>query len=373
MMGGLLRQRAFCYRALVVVVALLYFARIHDAHNDAAPAAPCPTDRGVTVEAAYRPGLITLDADSKDWADVKGEQFELLPATNPDPAAKYPLGSGSIQIKAVHDGRDIFFNLEFPGDYFFKDGVPENCPSVALMFGVGDDATYDDMGGCKQNPADCSAESCHGFDVDIMHFTISTAIPGRLYGANLLDNVNGTGADRFGSLVDMYAWSPHCKYLDGAGPNAVEGSGAQNDWQGAWTHTSIELDYGLVKSDSPFSTDGQSGFYIFEFSRPLRTSDRLQQDVQFTIGSTFRLAAAVWYPVSGKAWSPFEHYSANCEWIPLKISVASGSIMTSSKVEDILSIVSIFVALTALGITLVLGWWVKTHSPRVGFQEVPNL
>lgn len=52
------------------------------------------------------------------------------------------------------------------------------------------------MGGCKASPDKCSSETCHGYDVDIMHFTISTAIPGRLYGANLVDNVNGTGADR---------------------------------------------------------------------------------------------------------------------------------------------------------------------------------
>lgn len=97
------------------------------------------------------------------------------------------------------------------------------------------------------------------------------------------------------------------------------------------------------------------------------------QDVQFTIGSTFRLGAAVWYPVNGQPWSPYEHYSANCEWIPLKISAASGSGMTSSKVEDVLSVVSIFVALVALSITLLLGWWVKTNSQRVGFHEVPNL
>lgn len=26
-------------------------------------------------------------------------------------------------------------------------------------------------------------------------------------------------ADRFGHLVDVYAWNPHCRYLDGMGPS----------------------------------------------------------------------------------------------------------------------------------------------------------
>lgn len=34
---------------------------------------------------------------------------------------------------------------------------------------------------------------------------------------------------------------------------------------------------GFVEGDSPYATSGQKGTYYFEFSRPLRTMDRLQQ------------------------------------------------------------------------------------------------
>lgn len=36
---------------------------------------------------------------------------------------------------------------------------------------------------------------------------------------------------------------------------------------------------GFVEEDSPYASDGQKGTYYFEFSRPLRTMDRLQQVV----------------------------------------------------------------------------------------------
>lgn len=34
---------------------------------------------------------------------------------------------------------------------------------------------------------------------------------------------------------------------------------------------------GFVEEDSPYSPDAQKGTYFFEFSRPLRTRDHLQQ------------------------------------------------------------------------------------------------
>ena len=34
---------------------------------------------------------------------------------------------------------------------------------------------------------------------------------------------------------------------------------------------------GFVEEDSPYASSGQKGTYYFEFSRPLRTMDRLQQ------------------------------------------------------------------------------------------------
>lgn len=52
------------------------------------------------------------------------------------------------------------------------------------------------MGGCQESPATCNRTSCHGFEVDIMHFSIGNAIPGRLYGWNPVDGRDGNGGDR---------------------------------------------------------------------------------------------------------------------------------------------------------------------------------
>ncbi|GMI98893.1 hypothetical protein like AT3G62370 [Hibiscus trionum] len=53
----------------------------------------------------------------------------------------------------------------------------------------------------------------------------------------------------------------------------------------------------FVEDDSPYSTGGQTGTYYFEFARPLRSMDRLQQDVQFTIDGSSKMSVAFWYPV----------------------------------------------------------------------------
>lgn len=52
------------------------------------------------------------------------------------------------------------------------------------------------MGGCEEEPDTCTSKSCKGHEVDLMHFSIGKAIPGRLYGGNLLDNSEGNGGDR---------------------------------------------------------------------------------------------------------------------------------------------------------------------------------
>lgn len=75
------------------------------------------------------------------------------------------------------------------------------------------------MGGCEEAPNTCTSKSCHGHEV-------GNAIPGRLYGGNPLDNSHG-----FGHLVDVYAWNPHCQFLDGVGPSGNDSS-AQNNWRG---------------------------------------------------------------------------------------------------------------------------------------------
>jgi hypothetical protein len=48
---------------------------------------------------------------------------------------------------------------------------------------------------------------------------------------------------------------------------------------------------GFIEEDSPYASDGKKGTYYFEFSRPLRTMDRLQQVIMAT--AAFKVLA-IW-------------------------------------------------------------------------------
>ncbi|CAI9103550.1 OLC1v1002053C1 [Oldenlandia corymbosa var. corymbosa] len=111
------------------------------------------------------------------------------------------------------------------------------------------------MGGCKESPGTCNRTSCRGYEVDITHFSLANVVPGRLYGGNPIDNQEGNGGDRFGHLVDLYAWNPHCRNLDGISSSGNDT--AQNDWRGSWWHSSFTTHSGFVAEDSPYTSSKQ--------------------------------------------------------------------------------------------------------------------
>ncbi|KAH7516958.1 uncharacterized protein LOC107426135 [Ziziphus jujuba] len=333
----------------------------------------CDSDLDIRVAAGFRPGLVTLDGHADDWKDIDGFEFSLLPALDPDAENEYK--AGKLTVKALHDGHDMFFLVQVDGDYVYSKGNNNKCPSVALMFQIGESATYHRMGGCADGPDSCTNKTCKGHEVDIMHFSIGNAIPGRLYGGNPIDNRDGNGGDRFGHLVDLYAWNPHCRYLDGLGPPASgNDTTAQNNWKGAWWHSSFNVHSGFVEEDSPYASDGQKGTYYFEFSRPLRTMDRLQQDAQFTIGGSSNMAVAFWYPLDGTPWHGSGHFSINCDWVPLDISLGS-SLLTkagSSSSTNASSIFAVLLSVVSLCASAFVGYWV--FKPKsVHFTPMENL
>ncbi|XP_024397372.1 uncharacterized protein [Physcomitrium patens] len=323
---------------------------------------------GVKLQAFYVPGSITIDGLDVDWSSVKRNSFALNPALTDDPDTAYP--SGSMEIKVAHDGRDIFFLLQIPGAYKF-DVNEKNMAAISLMFPVGDDATYHNMGGCPEASTTCNATSCFGHEVDLLHFEINQAIPGRLYGENIADSLNGTGRDSFGKLNDGYAWNPHCRSYDGMTPTGVVTGGGQNNWRGSWTHSTTDTKYGLVAADSPYGALDGTGTYTFEFARPLRTNDALQQDVQFTIGSTHGMSAAFWYPVAGSAWMPYQHYSVSCDWLQLEIITNGPSLPSSSKLGSALSVFSLLFALASLAVAVTVGWRIR-QSSRIAFNPISS-
>lgn len=333
----------------------------------------CNPDAEARVAAEFKPGTITLDGRADDWHDIYGFEFSLLPALDPDQDKEYK--GGKMIVKALHDGNNIYFLLQVDGDYVYSKGNDKGCPSVALMFQVGDKATYRRMGGCQESPTTCNRTSCHGFEVDIMHFSIGNAIPGRLYGWNPVDSRDGNGGDRYGHLVDLYAWSPHCQYLDGISPSGNDSS-SQNDWQGAWWHSSFTTHSGFLAEDSPFTlSSGQKGTYFFEFSRPLRTRDRLQQDVQFTIGQSSKFSAAYWYPDGGNPWHGSGHYSISCDWAYIDISRGSSNSVkgaSSGSSWEAASAFALLLSVVSICLSIFVGYRVS-QGRNVHFTSIDGL
>ncbi|KAF8394677.1 hypothetical protein HHK36_020893 [Tetracentron sinense] len=331
----------------------------------------CDSNSEARIQADYRPGFVTLDGHADDWKNIDGFEFSLLPALDPDEENEYK--GGKMIVKALHDGSNVFFMLQVDGEYVYTKGDSNKCPSVALMFQAGENASYHNMGGCKESSDTCTSKTCRGYEVDIMHFSIGNAIPGRLYGGNPVDNGEGNGGDRFGHLVDLYSWNPHCRYLDGIGPSGNDSS-SQNNWKGAWWHDSFTVHSGFVQEDSPYASAGQKGTFYFEFSRPLRTMDRLQQDVQFKIGETSKFSVAFWYPVDGKPWHGSGHYSVSCDWVPLEISLG-GSVLTKATSRsswDAASAFSLLLSVVSFCVSVFVGYWVsKTKS--VPFTPIDRL
>ncbi|XP_051118734.1 uncharacterized protein LOC127242975 [Andrographis paniculata] len=337
----------------------------------------CDSSSGILVQAEFRPGIITVDGKVDDWKDVKESEFSLLLAVDPDPDKEY--NAGKMTLKVLHDGNDAYFMLQVNGNYAYTQGDNTKCPSVALMFQIGENATYHRMGGCEEQPGSCTNKTCQGHEVDIMHFSIGNAIPGRLYGKNPVDSREGYGGDRFGHLIDAYSWNPHCRFLDGLSPSGNDTS-AQNDWRGSWWHSSLVDRSGFIKEDSPYASEGQKGTYNFEFSRPLRTMDRLQQDAQFTIGKTSKVSAAFWYPMEGKPWHGSGHYSISCDWIVvdfMKPLTSSANNNNKKEVEkspwDAATAFSLVFSVVAFCMSILIGHRLSRMNRIANFRPIDNV
>ncbi|CAA3020763.1 domon-like ligand-binding domain-containing precursor [Olea europaea subsp. europaea] len=342
-----------------LALSQLRFVASHQESGDS----HCEPDAEARIVAEFMPGFVTLDGHADDWGDINGFDFPLRPALDPDEDKEYK--AGKMTVKALHDGKDVYFMLQVDGDYVYSKGDNYKCPSVALMFQVGENASYHDMGGCKELPGTCNNKTCRGHEVDIMHFSIGNSIPGRLYGGN--------NADRIG-LVDMFAWNPHCRNLDGIGSAGNE-STAMNDWKGAWWHSSFTTHSGYVEEDNPYASSGQKGTYYFEFTRSMRTMDRHQQDVQFTIGQSSKFSAAFWYPIDGNPWHSSGHYTVSCDWVPLDVTPGSSTHVkvASGSSWDAAAGFAFLISVVAFCVSIFVGYRVSKTKRAIPFTPIDHL
>ncbi|THG11089.1 hypothetical protein TEA_002620 [Camellia sinensis var. sinensis] len=131
----------------------------------------------------------------------------------------------------------------------------------------------------------------------------------------------------------------------------------------------------FVEEDSPYASAGQKGTYYFEFSRPLRTMDRLQQDVQFTIGQSSKFSVAFWYPVDGNPWRGAQHYSVSCDWVPLDISPGSSALSkgaSGNSSSNAASAFALLLSVVAVCVSVFVGYWLF-KSKSIPFTPIDHL
>lgn len=101
------------------------------------------------------------------------------------------------------------------------------------------------------------------------------------------------------------------------------------------------------------------------------------QDVQFTIGGSSKMSVAFWYPEDGQPWHGSGHYSVNCDWVPIDISLGGSlsgkSVETgSSSSWNAASAFSLILSVAALCVSVFVSYRVFSNK-SVPFTPMNNL
>ena len=222
------------------------------------------------------------------------------------PETIYP--HGDLRIQAFATSHRLYINMQIPGPYHCSAQEFEACPAVAMMFQVGDNATFWDMGGCP--PAkECDPAACEGHELDVVQFRIGGTIPGRLYRPQ---DVVGSNTTQTHAVWDMHATSTFCIRTDTAAP-------ASGDWMASWRHSSLPSQFPhFVEAGDPFGSANEAGMYSFTLHRALLTEGKAREDVQFHAQRVYLFGVAYWYPAGGRPWKPWVHH-ATCGWLALRV------------------------------------------------------
>jgi hypothetical protein len=275
----------------------------------------------------------TIDSDLSEWADVTGISSPIIMITG----EVYP--HGNAEYKCMYDDTHIFFALDIPGDYRLNATDAHQSAAIATMLKIGSSASYADMGGCPDAIDGCAdgvPDSCLDYRVDIgAHWELNGAEQAFKHPINVVadgDTVTvRTGNDPLSSNKDdEYAVSSMCRFDD-------DDANAGNEWAGAWTHTNPII--------------GESGNYIFELSRLLKTDSSLT-DGQLEAGGMYEFGVAFWDPYELETgWTDSGHYITGCanKWIDLELATNSSTSKDSGTSGAISSAAGpLFVIMTAI-------------------------
>jgi hypothetical protein len=85
--------------ALLLLVLCGHVPHVRSHGDTGSTGEPCLRNVGVKLQAAFVPGIITVDGLPGDWSSMPGNSFQLNPALTDDGANAYPGGSMEIKVR----------------------------------------------------------------------------------------------------------------------------------------------------------------------------------------------------------------------------------------------------------------------------------
>jgi hypothetical protein len=226
-----------------------------------------PVSASIDITAEKHTG-ITIDGLTGDWTGIPSTSITLI-----QPFTTSQRITDGLEIKTTFDDSNIYVLVTISDDYDYNVTDHYKSAAIAVLFAIDDEATPDMGGG-------------NGY-VDIWHWELDVG-PGVVTGYNVL-----SGNDPIGNLDDEYSLTVFDRHDDQFA----------NEVYGAWSHTNM-------------SAVGADGKWVFEFKRSLTTMGTLNQDIQFEIGKTYKMAIAYWdadelgEPGVQNGWTAPGHYSS---------------------------------------------------------------
>eukprot|EP00995_Heteronema_vittatum_P007802 NODE_295_length_1520_cov_374.752549_g214_i0.p1 GENE.NODE_295_length_1520_cov_374.752549_g214_i0~~NODE_295_length_1520_cov_374.752549_g214_i0.p1 ORF type:complete len:387 (+),score=66.94 NODE_295_length_1520_cov_374.752549_g214_i0:122-1162(+) len=311
-------------------------------------------DRAPPLEAPYFPGRVTLNGQDDDWARLhKPTMYTLFPN---DPATSTDYTAG---LQLLHDGQTLKVAVQVPMAYYYSKTNPAACPTVTLLFAIGQAATLRPLGGC----AGCQLRACHGHEVEVISINSCMAIPGRLY-------------DAPPAVEHFTALGPACRLNVTTAPSARdrppswEPSPPSRRWHVAWSHTSLsEPVGGFVAADAPYTAVHNApveGRYFYEFGRALQTYDRRRQEIQMAIDQPVQLAVMVRPPATDQTEAEVEapEYMP-CDWLELKLTPSVA--FTSKTFIEVRAntFLAVILPVISIALTLMFCIYLKAYASHV--------
>lgn len=212
---------------------------------------------------------ITIDGSYADWADVESVNITLQPARDEATTTNVELS-----FKSVHSADKIYFLLLVEDDFYFYNyatGISHrNAPALGIAFPIDEGAKSEYMGG-TEDETDDELNTTTGM-VDIMHWELDVEAGVKTGGSKGTADKLGDGV---ANLDDEYSNTPWDRHDD-------NDAASNNLWEGAWSHT------------GDMSKNGSAGWWVFELSRDLTSTDKY--DASFAEGETAEVAIAYWSP-----------------------------------------------------------------------------